>query len=192
MQFCLLCRSFSARSQKQFCSKSEKGRANIINNQFGKRFFFETFSSMPRWQFLQTCRERSTKKSASIFSPTSKAKKVSKKNNLSLNVPVDKYNACFGNPAKTFCNTPQNSAKNREKTSIIFFIHQFFHNKFMRALDRSFDNFVGTLEPKVRKTFACYLLSQIFQFFSKVFFHKFCFCHVLFGFDVPVKKLSSL
>ena len=98
-----------------------------------------------------------------------KKKKVPKKYNLSLSVPVDKYNACFGNPAKTFCNTPQNSAKNREKTSIIFFIHQIFHNKFMRALDRSFDKLVGTLEPKVRKTFACYLLSQIFQFFSNVF-----------------------
>ena len=28
-QFCLLCRSFSARSQKHFCSKSEKDRAKI-------------------------------------------------------------------------------------------------------------------------------------------------------------------
>ena len=108
------------------------------------------------------------KKSSSNYSPMSKVKKVSKKINLSLNVPVDKYNARFDNPAKKFCKIPQNSAKNREITSIIFFIHQFFHKKFLRTLDRSFDKSVGTLEPKVRKSFACYPLLQIFQFYSDV------------------------
>ena len=125
------------------------------------------------------------------FSPTSKAKKVSKKTNLSLNVPVDKYSACFENPAKKLGKTRQKSAKSREKTFIIFFIRPFFHKKFMRTLDRSFGKPVGTLEPKVRKTFACYPLSQIFHFISKVFSHNF-FWHVLIGFEVPVKKLSSL
>ena len=75
----------------------------------------------------------------------------------------------FWQPCK---NILQNSAKFRKKPRkniYHFFIHQFFHNKFMRALDRSFDKLVGTLEPKIRKTFACYLLSQIFQFFSNVF-----------------------
>ena len=167
MQFDLLSQSFSARGQKQFCSKSEKDRAKII--------ILEKDSSSirpPRCLEGSFCKHAGNVRQKTpqvIFSPMLKVKKDAKKYNLSLSVPVDKYNACFGNPAKTFCNTPQNSAKNREKISIIFFIHQFFHNKFMRALDRSFDKLVGTLEPKVRKTFACYLLSQIFQFFSNVF-----------------------
>ena len=79
----------------------------------------------------------------------------------------------FWQPCKKVRQDSSKSAKNREKTSIIFFIHQFFHKKFMRTLDRSFDKPVGTLEPKVRKTFACYPLSQIFHFISKLFFHKF-------------------
>ena len=44
----------------------------------------------------------------------------------------------------------------------------------MKTLDRSFDKPVGTLEPKVQKTFTCYPLLQIFHFFLKcVFFTKF-------------------
>ena len=44
----------------------------------------------------------------------------------------------------------------------------------MKTLDRSFDKTVGPLEPKVRKTFSCYPLFQIFQFFFKcIFFTKF-------------------
>ena len=143
MQFCLLCRSFSARSQKQFCSKSEKGRANIINNQFGKRFFFETFSSTPRRQFLQTCRKRSTKKSSSKFSPMSKAKKVSKKINLSLNVPVDKYSACFENPAKNFCKAPQNFAITEKKRLSILSFNTFFIRSSWRHLIEVLTNLLG-------------------------------------------------
>ena len=191
MQFCLLCRSFAARSQKQFCSKSEKGRANIINNHFGKSF---SSKRSPLCLEGSCCKHAGNlrQENPQVIFPRYGKWNYSTKNNLSLNVPVDKYNACFDNPAKKFCKTRQNFAKNREKTSIIFFIHQFFHKKFMRTLDRSFDKPVGNLEPKVRKTSACYPLSQIFQFFSKVFFQKFCFWHVLIGFQVPVKKLSSL
>ena len=44
----------------------------------------------------------------------------------------------------------------------------------MKTLDRSFDKPVGTLEPKVQKTFTCYPLLQIFHFFLKcIFFTKF-------------------
>ena len=43
----------------------------------------------------------------------------------------------------------------------------------MKTLDRSSDKPVGTLEPKVRKTFTCYPLLQIFQIFFKcIFFTK--------------------
>ena len=45
----------------------------------------------------------------------------------------------------------------------------------MRTLDRSFDKLVGTLEPKVRKNFACYPPLQTFQIVSNVFFRKFFF-----------------
>ena len=172
MQFCLLCQSFSARSQKQFCSKSQKSRANIT-------ILEKDFSSKrsPRCLEGNFCKQAGNvrrKNPQVIFSPMLKLTKVPKKYNLSLNNPVDKYNACFDNPARKFCNTPQNSAKDREKTSIFFFIHQFFLKKFMRALDRSFDKPVGTLGPKVRKTFACYPLSQAFQFFFKcIFFTNF-------------------
>ena len=88
----------------------------------------------------------------------------------------------FDNPAKMFLQVSAKFRKNLEKTSINFIIQQFFHKKFMKTLDRSFDKRVGTLEPKVRKTFACYPLRRFFNFFKCIFFTN-CFletcCSVL-------------